>query len=69
MFCATYNALLDRNCHASARYFETTCRLMMLVGKGKTASFEGARRDCKMCLENCRRTAAALHAHQAAHGC
>ena len=69
MFCATYNALLDRNCEASARYFETTHRLMVLAGQGKAVSFEDARRDCKTCLENCRRTAAALHVHQAAHGC
>ena len=69
MFCAIYNALVRSNCEAVTDYYVATSRLMALAGYGKTGLFAAARRDCKLCLQNCKRTAAVLNAHKAAHRC
>ena len=67
--CAKYGALLDRNVVASGRYHEATSELVSLAGQDKAANFAEARRRCETCLDECRRTAGAMRAHRAAHGC
>ena len=67
--CKTYSALLDRNALASAKYHEATSELTSIAGLGKAALFAVAKRHCETCLANCKRTAAALRTHKAAHGC
>ena len=67
--CRTYGALLDRNVVASFKYHEATSELVSLAGQQKAASFAEAKRSCKSCLDECKRTIAALRAHKAAHGC
>jgi hypothetical protein len=67
--CITYAALLERNCAASSKYFDAVSVLVFLAGKQKAACFAEAKRNCETCLKDCRRTAAALRAHRAAHGC
>lgn len=68
-FCTTYSALLDRHSMATGRYYDALAELVCLAGKQKPARFAEAKRNCDMCLGNCKRTAAAMHAHKAAHGC
>ena len=67
--CQTYGALLDRNVVASARYHQATSELVSLAGHQKAAGFAEAKRNCETCLDECTRTAAAMRAHRAAHGC
>ena len=67
--CRTYSALLSLNAVASGKYHEATSDLMSLAGQGKFAIFAKARRNCEICLKDCKRTAAAMRAHKAAHGC
>lgn len=67
--CETYGALLDRNAVASAKYHEATSELVSLAGQEKAARFPEAKRNCETCLDECKRTAAAMRAHKAAHGC
>ena len=67
--CITYSALLDRNTMASSRYHEAASELMSLVGQQNAAGFVDAKRHCEICLGECKRTAAAMRAHKAAHGC
>ena len=69
MFCSAYNALVDGVCVASARYHEATSTLVLLAGSKKAASLADAKRDCRIRLEDCRRTKEALTAHKRAHGC
>ena len=68
-FCATYSALLDRHSVASSNYHDAASELVLLAGKQKSARFAEAMRKCQICLMNCKRSAAAMHAHKAAHGC
>lgn len=68
-FCRTYSALLVRNSVASGKYHEATSKLMLLAGQRQAARFAEAKRYCETCLRNCRRTAAAMRAHKAAHRC
>ena len=67
--CITYNALLDRNAIASSKYHEATSELVSLAGHQKAESFAEAKRNCEACLDDCKRTAAAIRAHKAVHGC
>ena len=67
--CGAYGALLDRNAVASAKYHGATSELMSLVGQGDDARFAEVKRNCAACLDECHRTAAAMRAHKAAHGC
>jgi hypothetical protein len=67
--CTTYGALLDRNVMASGKYHEATSALVSLAGKDTAADFANAKRDCEACLDECKRTASAMRAHKAAHGC
>ena len=67
--CKTYGALLDRNALASANYHKATSELVSLAGQEEAAGFAGAKLNCETCLDECKRTAAAIRAHKAAHGC
>lgn len=67
--CITCSVLLDRHSMASSRYYEATSELVFLAGKQKSERFAEAKRNCEICLRNCKHTAAAMHAHKAAHGC
>ena len=67
--CATYSALLDRSAVASAKYYEATSELVSLAGKQKAAGFAEAKRNCETCLDDCKRTTAAMRAHKVVHGC
>ena len=67
--CIKYSALLDRNATASTRYHEATSELLSLAGQRNAAGFAEAKRHCVCCLDECKRTAAAMRAHKAAHGC
>ena len=69
MFCKTYNFLVDRHSVASTKYYEATTELVFLAGKQKQVRFADAKRNCETCLTNCKRTAEAMHAHKALHGC
>jgi hypothetical protein len=69
VFCDTYHALLDRNHMACSRYYDATTELLMVARQGSAAGFDLAKRNCKVCLEDCKRTAAAMHDHKLAHGC
>jgi len=67
--CKTYGALLERNVMASRKYHEATSALVSLAGHDIAAGFAEAKRDCEACLDECKRTASAIRAHKAAHGC
>lgn len=67
--CITYSSLLDRNCMASSRYCKALSELLFLAGRQNRAGFAEAKRNCEICLTNCKRTAAAMRAHKAAHRC
>ncbi len=67
--CRTYGALLDRNAVASARYHKATSELVSLAGRQKAAGFAEAKQNCEACLDECKRTVAAMRAHKAAHQC
>lgn len=67
--CITYTALLDRNCIASSKYCDALSELLVFAGKQKSARYAVAKRNCEICLTNCKRTAEAVRAHKAAHGC
>ena len=67
--CGTFGALLDRNVVASTKYHEASSELLSLAGQQKAAGFAKAKQNCKNCLDECKRTTAALRAHRAAHGC
>ena len=67
--CQTYGALLDRNAVASSEYHQATSELVSLAGRQEVAGFAQAKRNCVTCLDECKRTAAAMRAHKAAHGC
>lgn len=67
--CIAYSALLDRNAAASTRYHEATSELVSIAGLQKHADFREAKRNCEICLDDCKRTTAAMRAHKAAHGC
>ena len=67
--CHTYNALLHCHAAASARYHDATTELVSLAGHGDDARFVEAKQNCEICLEDCKRTVAAMRAHKAAHRC
>ena len=67
--CKTYGTLLDRNALASANYHKATSELVSLAGQEKAAGFVEAKRNCEICLDECKRTAGAMRAHKAAHRC
>lgn len=67
--CITYSALLDRNVVAASRYHEATSQLVSLAGHQKAENFTEAKRYCEACFDECKRTAAAVRAHKAVHGC
>lgn len=67
--CEIYSSLLIFNAVASGEYHEATSELMALAGQGKYALFAEAKRNCETCLDNCKRTTAAMRAHKASHGC
>lgn len=67
--CITFSALLDRNAVASSQYHEATSELLSLAGQKKAESFADAKRHCEACLDECKRSAGAMRAHKAAHGC
>ena len=67
--CRTYSALLDHVFAASSMYCKAVSELVFLAGKEKSARFAEAKRNSAICFRNCKRTAAAMHAHKAAHGC
>ena len=67
--CETYGGLLDKNASASSRYHEATSELVCLAGQQDFARFAEAKRSCETCLDDCKRTADAMRAHKAAHGC
>lgn len=69
MLCAEYNGLVERHHVATSRYHQAVTKLMALVGQGDFGSFEEARCDCKVRLQDCKRAAAKVYAHQDAHGC
>ena len=69
LFCTTYSALVDRHSVATGRYYEAVADLVLLAGKQKGARFAEAKQICVICLAKCKRTAAAMHAHKAAHRC
>ena len=67
--CERYGALLDRNVIASTKYYEATSELVSLSGQLNAEGFAEAKRNCEACLDECKRTAAAMRAHKIAHGC
>lgn len=67
--CIKYSALLDWNATASSRYHDATCELVSLAGQQNAARFSEAKRNCESCLDECKRTTAAMRVHRAAHGC
>jgi len=67
--CVIYSALLDRHSVASSKYFKAFSELMFLAGKQNRARFGEAKRNCEICLRTCKRTAAAMRTHKAAHRC
>ena len=67
--CKTYSTLLDRHSVASGIYCKAVSELVFLAGKQKGESFQEAKRNCEILHRNCKRTAAAMHAHKAKHGC
>ncbi len=67
--CVTYSALLEHNCVASSQYCQALSKLAFLAGKQKSSLFAEAKRNCETCLTNCKRTAEAMRAHEATHGC
>ncbi len=69
MFCKRYSVLLDRHSIASYRYHHATCRLTFLAGQSKPARFAEAKQKCETCLNDCKRTSAAMRLHKANHGC
>lgn len=69
MFCKKYSFLLDRHSIASTKYHQATCRLISLAGQSKPVPFAEAKQNCEICLNDCKRTAAAVLNHKAAHGC
>ncbi len=69
MFCYEYNSLLEHNLAASSNYHRAITKLVELAGQNEPVFFEDARRLCATYLEDCRRTAHALHRHKADHGC
>ena len=69
MFCKRYSVLVDRHSIASSRYHHATCELISLAGQWKPARFAEAKQNCESCLDDCKRTAAAMRLHKANHGC
>lgn len=67
--CIKFNALLDLQCLASRHYFFAVAELVFLAGKQAGDRFLEAKRNCEICLENCKSATAALRAHRDAHGC
>ena len=67
--CHTYSVLLDRNVVASAKYHQATSELVSLAGQEKAPGFAEAKHNCETCLDECKRTAAALRTHKTAHRC
>ena len=67
--CKTYGALLDHNATASARYHDATSELVSIASQENAAGFAEAKRNCEICLDECKRTASAIRAHKATHGC
>lgn len=65
----TYSALLNDNAAASSRYHAATSELMSLAGQQNAARFNESKQNCEDCLDDCKRTAAAMRTHKAAHGC
>ena len=67
--CITYSALLDRNATASTKYHEAISEMVSVAGHQNAEGFAEAKRYCESCLHECKRTAAAMRTHKAAHGC
>ena len=67
--CKTFAALLRCNAVASTKYHEATSELMSLAGQLRAAGFAEAKHNCEICLDECKRTAAAMRAHKTTHGC
>ena len=67
--CHTYRGLLKRNAVASSKYHGATSELMSLAGYQNAARFAESKQNCDRCLDDCKRAAAAMRAHKAAHGC
>ena len=67
--CETYSALLDRHCVALSRYLKAISDLVFLAGKQEGVRFAEAKSTCEDCLNSCRSTTAAMHAHRAPHRC
>ena len=68
MFSSDFHDLVERNCLATTRYHAAITKLTALAGRGKAASFEAAKLNCKLCLDDCRRTRDAVREYRAAHG-
>ncbi len=69
MFCDTYLVLLDRNCIASADYFQAITKLMRMAGQRDRIAFRDAKHLCESCLVECKRTSTELRDHKTDHGC
>ena len=69
MLCKRYSVLLDQHSIASTKYHEATSRLISLAGQSKPDRFAEAKQNCKSCLNDCKRTSAAIRVHKANHGC